>query len=73
MLDDLEQGVDQSGSKLDSAMTRMKRFIRQTEGKWRRSRCCPKLMTLGTETKSGWCIIILINILMVLLLLVILL
>ncbi|KAH9836334.1 syntaxin 6, N-terminal-domain-containing protein [Rhodofomes roseus] len=31
MLDDLEQGVDRSGSKLDSAMTRMKRFIRQTE------------------------------------------
>ena len=32
MLDDLERGVDHSGSKLDSAMTRMKHFIRQTEG-----------------------------------------
>ncbi|KAI0729860.1 syntaxin 6, N-terminal-domain-containing protein [Fomitopsis betulina] len=31
MLGDLERGVDHSSSKLDSAMMRMKRFVRQTE------------------------------------------
>lgn len=34
MLDDLEQGVDKTDTKLSNAMSRMKRFIRQTEGKW---------------------------------------
>ncbi|CCM03287.1 uncharacterized protein FIBRA_05415 [Fibroporia radiculosa] len=34
MLDDLEQGVDKSDAKLGDAMQRMKRFIRQTEGKF---------------------------------------
>ncbi|KAI0947963.1 hypothetical protein AcW1_009591 [Taiwanofungus camphoratus] len=31
MLDDLERGVDSSGTKLDDAMRRMRKFIRQTE------------------------------------------
>lgn len=34
MLDDLERGVDSSGTKLDDAMRRMRKFIRQTEGKF---------------------------------------
>ncbi|KAH8101171.1 t-SNARE [Cristinia sonorae] len=55
MLDDLEQGVDRSDAKLNTAMRKMKKFIRQTE-----------------ETKSGWCIGILIVVLMLLLLAVIL-
>jgi len=55
MLDDIERGVDHSGAKLDGAMKRMRKFIRDTE-----------------ETKSGWCITILIVILMALLLAVIL-
>ncbi|KAI8976684.1 t-SNARE [Trametes punicea] len=55
MLEDLERGVDRSEAKLSSAMSRMRKFIRQTE-----------------ETKSGWCIAILIIILMALLLAVIL-
>jgi hypothetical protein len=33
MLDDLEAGVDRTDNKLNSAMSRMKRFVRQTEGK----------------------------------------
>ena len=32
MLQDLEQGVDRSEAKLNSAMSRMRKFIRQTEG-----------------------------------------
>ncbi|EMD35523.1 hypothetical protein CERSUDRAFT_116261 [Gelatoporia subvermispora B] len=55
LLDDLERGVDQTDTKLNSAMQRMRKFIRQTE-----------------ETKSGWCIVILIVVLMALLLAVIL-
>ncbi|KAJ1311702.1 hypothetical protein OPQ81_010175 [Rhizoctonia solani] len=55
LLSELEANVDRSGSKLDSAMKKMKHFIRETE-----------------ETKSGWCIGILIVILCVLLLAVIL-
>ncbi|KAI0760116.1 t-SNARE [Fomes fomentarius] len=55
MLEDVERGVDRSDAKLSSAMSRMRKFIRQTE-----------------ETKSGWCIAILIIILMALLLAVIL-
>ncbi|TCD70692.1 hypothetical protein EIP91_002067 [Steccherinum ochraceum] len=31
MLDDLEQGIDRTDSKLSSAMQRMKKFVRQTE------------------------------------------
>jgi len=31
MLDDLERNVDKSDSKLSSAMSRMKKFVRQTE------------------------------------------
>lgn len=31
MLDDLERGVDRTDSKLNDAMRRMKKFIRQTE------------------------------------------
>ena len=32
MLDDLERNVDHTDSKLDSAMRKMKKFIRETEG-----------------------------------------
>jgi hypothetical protein len=31
LLDDLEQGVDQTDTKLGDAMRRMRKFIRQTE------------------------------------------
>lgn len=31
MLDGIEQGVDRSNAKLDSAMKRMRKFIRDTE------------------------------------------
>ncbi|KAM5531544.1 hypothetical protein V8D89_014809 [Ganoderma adspersum] len=55
MLDDLERGVDRSDAKLSTAMSKMRKFIRQTE-----------------ETKSGWCIVFLIIVLMALLLAVIL-
>ncbi|KZV65764.1 hypothetical protein PENSPDRAFT_689580 [Peniophora sp. CONT] len=54
MLSDVERGVDQADSKLNDAMTKMKKFIRETE-----------------ETKSGWCIGILIFILLCLLVAVI--
>ncbi|KAG1823548.1 t-SNARE [Suillus subaureus] len=56
MLDDLEANVDQTDSKLSNAMRRMKKFVRDTE----------------VETKSGWCITILIIVLVALLLAVIL-
>ncbi len=32
MLEDVERGVDRSDAKLSSAMSRMRKFIRQTEG-----------------------------------------
>ncbi|VDC00163.1 unnamed protein product [Peniophora sp. CBMAI 1063] len=54
MLSDVERGVDRTDSKLNDAMTKMKKFIRDTE-----------------ETKSGWCIGILIFILLCLLVAVI--
>ncbi|KAG2067848.1 hypothetical protein BDR04DRAFT_830796 [Suillus decipiens] len=56
MLDDLEANVDRSNSKLSNAMRRMRKFVRDTE----------------VETKSGWCITILIIVLVALLLAVIL-
>jgi hypothetical protein len=31
MLDGIEQGVDRSGAKLDDAMKRMRKFVRDTE------------------------------------------
>jgi hypothetical protein len=31
MLDDIEQGVDRSNTKLDDAMKRMRKFLRDTE------------------------------------------
>ncbi|KZT34394.1 hypothetical protein SISSUDRAFT_1026629 [Sistotremastrum suecicum HHB10207 ss-3] len=55
MLDDLERNVDRTDSKLNTAMKKLQKFIRDTE-----------------ETKSGWCIGILIVILCVLLLMVVL-
>jgi len=33
MLDDLEANVDQTDSKLSNAMRRMKKFVRDTEGR----------------------------------------
>jgi syntaxin 6 len=50
MLDDLEQGVDQTDSKLSDAMRKMRKFLRDSE-----------------ERGSGWCIVVLILILMILL------
>jgi syntaxin 6 len=32
MLDDLDHGVDRTGSKLSDAMRRMRKFVRETEG-----------------------------------------
>ncbi|KAG0698601.1 t-SNARE [Suillus ampliporus] len=55
MLDDLEANVDRTDSKLSNAMRRMKKFVRDTEGK-----------------SSGWCITILVVVLLSLLLAVIL-
>ncbi|KAH0835831.1 hypothetical protein J3R83DRAFT_9699 [Lanmaoa asiatica] len=55
MLDDIEQDVDHTDSKLDSAMRKMKKFIQDTE-----------------DTKSGWCITILVIVLAILLVAVIL-
>ena len=80
MLVDLERNIDKTDSKLSDAMRRMKRFIRQTEGT---SISCSEVILLVplsgriltlpiVETKSGWCIVILIIILMALLLAVIL-
>ncbi|KAG1876835.1 t-SNARE [Suillus tomentosus] len=57
MLDDLEANVDRTDSKLSSAMRKMKKFVRDTEGKFE---------------PSGWCITILIIVLLALLLAVIL-
>ncbi|KAG1816902.1 t-SNARE [Suillus variegatus] len=57
MLDDLESNVDRTDFKLSSAMRRMKKFVRDTEGKFE---------------PSGWCITILIIVLLALLLAVIL-
>lgn len=34
MLDDLEQGVDRTDTKLNDAMRKMRKFIRDTEGKF---------------------------------------
>jgi hypothetical protein len=34
MLDDLEANVDRTDSKLSNAMRRMKKFVRDTEGKF---------------------------------------
>ena len=55
MLDDLEQNVDHSETKMSGAMRRMRKFLRDSE-----------------ESKSNWCIIILIIVLAILLLAVIL-
>jgi len=55
MLDDLEQNVDRSETKMSGAMRRMRKFLRDSE-----------------DSKSNWCIIILVIVLMVLLLAVIL-
>ena len=68
MLQDLEQGVDRSEAKLNSAMSRMRKFIRQTEGSFTLlCQLCPPLLIYETsETKSGWCIVFLIIVLMAL-------
>jgi hypothetical protein len=46
MLDDLDRGVDQSGSKLSDAMRRMRKFVRETEGQFPRLQ---SVMRLGTK------------------------
>lgn len=74
MLDDIDRTVDKTDSKLNDAMRKMKKFIRQTEGTSLPS-CPPSpspLTPTSTDTKSGYCIIILIIVLMALLLAVIL-
>jgi len=38
MLDDLDRGVDQTGSKLSDAMRRMRKFVREIEGQLPRPR-----------------------------------
>ena len=72
MLDDLGRGVDQTDSKLSSAVRRMRNFVRETEGQG----LLPPVSRSGvehqTESKSGWCIAILIAVLLILLLAVIL-
>lgn len=55
LLDDLEQNLEHTETKLNKSLRRLQKFVRETE-----------------ETKSGWCIGILVVILMVLLLMVIL-
>lgn len=55
MLDDLEQNVDRSETKMTGAMRRLRKFLRDSE-----------------DSKSNWCIIILVIVLMALLLAVIL-
>jgi hypothetical protein len=74
MLGDLEQNVDRADSKLASAMRRMKKFIRDTEGPFYPLASRSSLPPDGThaDTKSGWCIAILIVILLILLVAVIL-
>lgn len=56
ILDDLEHNVDGTDTKLNTAMRKMRKFIRETE-----------------ETKSGWCITILVVVLLILLMAVVLL
>ena len=55
MLEDLEQNLGRSDTKMGEAMRRMRKFLRDSE-----------------DSKSNWCIIILVIVLMALLLAVIL-
>jgi len=55
MLEDLEQNVDRSETKMSSSMRRLRKFLRDSE-----------------DSKSNWCITILVIVLMALLLAVIL-
>lgn len=55
MLDDLEQNVDKTDTKLSDSMRRLRKFLRDSE-----------------EKGSGWCIVILMLVLLALLLAVIL-
>ena len=74
MLDDLGTSVDRTENKLGSAMKKMQKFIRDTEGGRDSLAQKPVLMfSSRAETKSGWCITILIIILCALLLAVVLL
>lgn len=76
MLDDLERGVDRSDSKLQDAMKKMRKFVRDTEGstlRYTHSLLSPTDILNCAEKKSGWCIGILVVILLILLMLVILL
>jgi hypothetical protein len=74
LLTDLEDGVDRTTGRLDGAMKKMRKFIRQQEGMYARCDCFAEseLIRSHSETKSGWCIVILIIILLGLLLAVIL-
>lgn len=53
MLDDLERNVDRTDSKLSDAMRRMKKFIRQTEGKSSVHDIRQSLTTLQRRSPAG--------------------
>jgi hypothetical protein len=72
MLADLEDGVDRTAGRLDSAMKKMQKFIRQQEGERTVPESLENRSDSFAETKSGWCIAILIVVLIGLLLAVIL-
>ena len=74
LLGDLEQNVDRVDSRMTKSLKRLQKFIRDTEGEQRTISDNTVFVEFNrlSETKSGWCIGILIVILMVLLLMVIL-
>ena len=77
LLDDLGRGVDHTESRLGGAMKKMQKFIRQTEGELHFPVRCiyanyPNVVLELTERGSGWCISILIVILIILLVAVVL-
>ena len=74
LLDDLGQNVDRTDTKLGGAMKKMRKFIRETEGLPTYYRLIRPVFSVSSklETKSGWCITILIIILIILLAIVML-
>ena len=74
MLSDLERGVDTTQNKLDSSLKRLRKFIRDNEGDHFAALVLfhSLIVAVWVETKSGWCIAILIVILLILFIMVIL-
>jgi len=70
MLDDLNTRVDTTQSRLQKVSRTMKDFIAKNEGEFGSSK--DVCADTGADTKSSWCIAILIIILIILLVLVIL-